>query len=175
MAEEIVHKMRFGATELAAAVAAREGGSASIPAALLPELVAQTYVEDAVTASAAAEKPLATLSPRPQLITYDVRRSGKKLQLHIGSMGLRLEDKGKPVDSYPYQLCRGWHSGDGSLELDLLDGNHVSLKTRSADEIAASMELITEELRKATKPKLKLEANDTDEEQDDGDGDEALA
>jgi hypothetical protein len=103
---------------------------------------------DAAGSDAAAHS---SLTPPPQLITHAVRRDGKKLQLRVGSMGLRFEDRGAPVDSYPFALLRGWQENPDALELDFQDGKHVSIKTEAGVQIAAAMALGTNELARATR------------------------
>ena len=100
-------------------------------------------------AKAMADDPSAALQ---DLLTqygmkqYDVKYKHKKRQLQVGSMGLQVFDKGKPVENILYASMNGWEDFEDRLTIELKDVKQLVLITDVASEIVDAMNMAAKQL-----------------------------
>ena len=70
---------------------------------------------------------------------HDVKQGRTRLELSVGTMGLRTFKGGTPVETLLYQDMQGWAELDDALSIDLQDGTQKAFTTPEGGAIADRM------------------------------------
>jgi hypothetical protein len=70
---------------------------------------------------------------------YDVKYKNKKRQLQVGSMGLQVFDKGKPMENILYASMNRWEDLEDRLIVVVQGGKELHFSTGASTEIVDAM------------------------------------
>eukprot|EP01045_Picozoa_sp_COSAG04_P013240 COSAG04_NODE_929_length_9364_cov_4.141932_1_plen_677_part_10 len=86
---------------------------------------------------------------------HDVKQGRTRLELSVGTMGLRTFRGGTPVETLLYQDMQGWEVAGDALSIDLQDGTQKVFATSEAGDIADKMTEHAKALGAAKKAQLR--------------------